>query len=385
MTVTLPVPFLNDSDEQSQFRDSVLRSLARLYDFDTRRGRLAAGDSAAPEVWAEFADLGWLAAPFSEADGGFGGGPRDFAIVMEGIGRALVLEPVLFNVALAGQVLARVGSSEQKALCLIPMTEGRSRLALGHVETQSRHRVTDCATRAEPSGTGWRLNGTKIAVFGAASADWLIVSARVSGGRRDAAGLGLFLLPATAPGVTLTPCTTVDGRGAAQVTLSDALAEPLGDPEGGAETLHWATDYAAVMTCAEAIGAMSAVLEQTLTHLKTREQFGAPLISNQALQFRVVDLWIEICECRALLDDALDLLGHGPSGALSQAVAAAKARSAQAARRVGQEAVQLHGALGTTDDVAASHYLKRLTVLEMSFGNADHHLQRLADALFARN
>jgi len=360
------------SDEQQLLRDSVARFVREQYGFDTRR-RLAKSERGfGAENWKLFAELGWLAVPIAEDDGGFGGGLTELAILFEEFGKGLVLEPYLATVVLGAGLVQELGSLSQRETLLPAIAAGELQLAVAFAEPQSRYSLARIATSAERDGEGWRMNGRKCVVLNAANADVLLVSAR------DASGaIGVFRVPAQSAGLTLHGYRTIDGSHAADIVL-DAVALPadalLGTTAIGLGALERVIDRAALCVCAEAVGAMTALLQKTVAYTKTRKQFGVAIASFQALQHRMAEMFIELEQSRSILTMALMDVEAGEKPA--RAVSAAKARIGRAARRVGQEAVQLHGGIGVTEELDVGHYFKRLTAIETLFGNTDYHLAR---------
>lgn len=389
--MTSPDTAFGLSQEQALLRDSAQRFAEKEYGFDQRKARLTCNPGQ-QDCWPALADFGWLGLPFSEADAGFGGSLADVAILMRQFGRSLFLEPYLANVVLAGGLLARLGTAEQKARWLAPMIEGRVRLAFAFGEPQSRYRLDDCATRAVPAPGGWTLHGRKTVVPGGASADAFIVLARTGGERVARDGLALLIVERASAGLSAAPFRTYDGHETCDLTLDavhanqDAALGPVG---GAHDEVDRIIDCGAAMACAEAVGVLEALFEDTLAYLKERRQFGQPLATNQALQHRLVDMRIQLREAQAMAAEAVDALLAADAAssngvALRQrAVSAAKVHVGQALRLLGQEAVQLHGAIGTTDDVRISHHFKRATFLSMLFGDVDWHRRRFGELLRA--
>ena len=377
-----------ESEELAMLRDSVDRFADGQGGFEAMRRSQRSADGFSAETWTAMAEQGWLAAPFAEEIGGLGLGAPALASIMQGLGRGMFTEPVLSCVALAGRALATGADAAQQERFLAPLIAGEARGTIAYAEPRSRYRPRDCSTRAEKVGDGWRLTGHKSVVLDAPSADFFIVSARISGERRDPDGIGLFVVERGAEGLRVDAYATMDGRRGGDLHLDGvtvgADARIGGDGRGG-EILEDALDYAAVMGCAEAVGAMTAGLAMAIEHLKQREQFGAPLIDNQVLKHRVVENWTAILEARALVDAAARQLDIGGTGAARAAARAAKVCAGRAAQSVGKDCVQLHGAIGTTDEHAVSHYFKRLTALAAMFGGPEVHLERHADALMQTN
>ena len=371
---------LTYSEDQTLLSESIARFVRNDYDFETRR-RIAAGEHGRdPAVWARFAELGWLGIPFSEAEGGLGADPVAVMILMEQFGRGLVVEPYVPSILLGGRLIAAAGSAEQRGRYLGDLIAGRSQLAFAHGEPGGRYALAHVATRAEPGPAGFTLSGRKAVVHNAAAADFLVVSARSGGEPGAAGGISLFVVPRGAVGLGIRSYGTVDGLRAGEVTLdgvevgADAL---LGAPGDAFPVIEAVTDAAIAAVCAEAVGIMDRMREMTLEYLKTRQQFGRPLGSFQALQHRAVDMLIACEEARSLALMATLRLA-GSAAERRRAVSAAKAHVGKAGRKVGQEAVQLHGGMGVTDELALGHYFKRLTMIDTFFGDAAHHLDRFA-------
>jgi len=365
----------NFTSEQLQFADALKRWVARDYSFETRRAIIESASGTSEAAWATLAELGMTALPVPEESGGFNGSAVDMFVVMQELGRGLVVEPY-FATVLGAEFLRLAGG--QGAL-LEQVAGGALTLACALGERQSRHDMFDIATRAAASADGWRIDGEKKVVLHGAQAGMLVVSARSSGDQRGQAGVSLFVLAADTPGITITDYRTLDGQRAADVRFENVLAPRaslLGTEGGGGEILDAALDYGAGLLCAEALGAMEAIFEATLEYLKTRQQFGAPIGKFQALQHRMADMYIHLEQARSMALLAAVRLASGDAAERRRAVSAAKYRINQAARFVGQQAVQLHGGMGVTDELPAAHYFKRLATIELSLGDADHHLAR---------
>lgn len=374
---------LQYTPEQNQLRESVERFVREEYDF-TRRRKLVAGDPGHDEnCWKSYAQFGWLAVPFSEEDGGIGGDATDTGIVMEGVGRGLLLEPYLANVVLAGGMLAALGSAGQKAEWLQPMMAGERKLALAYAEPESRYELTHCATTAQRVGSGWRIDGRKSFVQGGGVADFFVVVVRTSGQPDDALGLTALAVDAKARGLEIRPYATHDGTRAADLVFDGVQvddARRLGEAGAALPALELVVDQAIAAIASEAVGAMSALVDMTLEYLKTRQQFGRPIGTNQALQHRMVDMYIALDEARSMALYGALMLSEADPAVRRRALSATKIEIDRTARRVGQEAVQLHGAMGVTDELAVGHYFKRLSMIGVSFGDASWHLQRHAQA-----
>jgi alkylation response protein AidB-like acyl-CoA dehydrogenase len=363
------------SEEQQQLADSVRKYLAGKYDFEARKANINSANGFNEAAWTTFAEMGLTAIAFSEADGGLGGGAVDLMPSMEAFGEALVVEPMIDHIALAGRLIAKLGTPSQRSQHLPGMIEGRLKLACAYLERGARYDASPKATLAKASGQGWELNGEKVVVFGAQSADTLVVSA-------DAGGASLFLVDRKAPGISLSNYRTVDGQRAADITFikvklgADAL---LGKAGLASEPIDEALDFATALLCADAIGAMKYANDATLEYMKGRKQFGVPIASFQVLQHRLVDMYIVTEQARSLAILAASRVDASASVTeRKRAVSMAKIKIADAARQVSQEAIQLHGGMGMTEEMKVSHTFRRLTMHAQRFGDADHHLERFA-------
>lgn len=353
------------TDEQTQFGDALQRWAARDYDFATRRAIIASPTGVSAAAWATLSELGMTALPVPAEHGGFDGTALDLFVVMRELGRALVVEPYL--VTMMGAECLRLGGTHGALLARV--AAGELTLACAFGEQQSRHDMAAIATTARRDADGYVLDGTKAVVLHGAAAGALLVSAQTADGIR------VFVVPADAPGVTVTGYRTLDGQRAATVHLAgvrvadDALA-------GGWDIVDAVLDYGAALLCAEALGAMEALFAATLDYLKSRKQFGAPIGKFQALQHRMADMAIHLEQAHSMALLAAVTYAGGDTAARRRIVSAAKFRVGEAARFIGQQAVQLHGGMGVTDELPASHYFKRLTMIALTLGDADHHLQR---------
>jgi pimeloyl-CoA dehydrogenase small subunit len=372
------------SEEQRLLKESVERLIADRYEFETRKTYAREPEGWSRAMWAQYAELGLLGLPFAEEHGGFGGGPVETMIVMEAFGRGLVLEPFLATVVLGGGFL-RLGGSEAQRAGLIPrIAEGKLRLAFAHTERQSRYDLAEVATTARRDGGGdggWILDGDKGVVLHGDVADKLIVTARVGGSRRDRDGIGLFLVDATAPGVSRRGYPTQDGLRAAEISFSGVRIGPdaaIGEPGAALPLVERVVDGAIAALCAEAVGAMTAMHEATVDYLKTRTQFGTPIGRFQALQHRAVDMLVALEQARSMAMFATMMADEPDATERRKAIAAAKVQIGRSVRFVGQEAIQLHGGIGMTMEYKVGHYFKRTTMINTMFGDADHHLRELA-------
>jgi pimeloyl-CoA dehydrogenase small subunit len=375
------------NEEQRLLADNVARLMKDRYGFEGRKTFRAAPLGFSEELWRQYAELGLLGVPFAEEDGGFGGGAVETMLIMEAFGRALVLEPYLATVVLAGALIRRGASAEQRAALVPQIAAGDLRLAFAHSERQSGWDLFDVGLSARKDGDGFKLSGEKGLVLHGDSAHKLVVSARSAGGRRERGGLGLFLVDASAPGVARRGYATQDGLRAAEITLSDVRVEAqdvIGDPEGAGPTIERAIDEAIAALCAEAVGAMSEAQEITVDYLKTRKQFGVPIGSFQALQHRAADMVVALEQARSMMMLATMTVADDDAGARAKAISAAKAQIGRSARFVGQQATQLHGGIAMTYEYKLGHLFKRMTMIDMTFGDMDVHLRRLSemDSLF---
>ena len=376
------------SEEQALLKQSVDRLVADHYTFERRKSYAATPDGWSREMWRRYAELGLLGLPFAEAHGGFGGGPVETMIVMEAFGRALALEPYLASVILAGGLLRLGGSAAQQAAAVPKLAAGEVVLAFAHAERQARYDLADVATRARRDGAGWVLEGEKSLVLNGDSADRLIVSARVAGERDERRGLALFLVDARANGVSRRPYPTQDGMRAAEISLASAAVgaeDVLGEPGAALPLIERVVDQAIAALASEAVGAMTALTDMTVEYLKTRRQFGVPIGSFQALQHRAADMLIALEQARSMMLYATMMADATDAAERSRAISASKVQICRSARFVGQQATQLHGGIAMTREYQAGHYMKRLAMIELMFGDADHHLRALgrAGSLFA--
>jgi pimeloyl-CoA dehydrogenase small subunit len=366
------------TDEQRLLKDSVDRLVTDQYQFEQRKKYVAEPNGWSAGVWQQYAELGLLGLPFAEAHGGFGGGPVETMIVMEAFGRGLVLEPYFATVILGGGLIRRGASTAQQQALLPQVTQGKLKLAFAHVERQSRYDLADVSTKAVQNGGAWLLDGAKSVVLHGDCADRLLVTARVSGGRRDRAGVGLFLVDANGSGVSRRGYPTQDGLRAAEVTLSGARGEPLGDVGNALPVVEHVVDEAIAALCAEAVGTMQAMHETTLEYLKTRQQFGRPIGQFQVLQHRSVDMLVALEQARSMAMFAAVMAAEDDATERRRAIAATKVQIGRSGRHVGQEAIQLHGGIGMTMEYKVGHYFKRMTMIDKMFGDADTHLAALA-------
>jgi pimeloyl-CoA dehydrogenase small subunit len=370
------------SDEQRLLKESVERLLGDRYDFETRRKFAQEPDGFSRKLWSQYAELGLLALPFEEKHGGIGGGPVETMIVMEAFGRALVLEPYLATVVLAGSLL-RLGGSEAQREELIPkIAAGELLMSFAHAERQSRYDLADVATSARKDGNQYVLDGAKTLVPHGDSAEKLIVSARVSGKRQDKEGIGLFLVDASAKGVSRRGYATNDSQRAAEVTLAGVRvsADAAIGPAGALPLIERVADLAIAAQCAEAVGAMAEMQTTTVDYLKTRKQFGVPIGNFQVLQHRAAEMLIALEQARSMAMLAAMTADDENAAERRKAISAAKVQLCNSIRTVGQQSIQLHGGIGMTMEYKVGHYFKRITAIQATFGDAAHHLNLLARA-----
>ena len=371
------------TDEQRLLKDSVDRLMADRYDFDARKRYRKNTEGWSPELWSQYAELGLLGLPFGDEHGGFGGGPVETMIVMEAFGRALALEPYLATVVLGGGFVRLGGSDAQRDALLPKVTDGSLRLAFAHTERQSRYDLADVATTAKRDGDAWILNGEKGVVLHGDTADKLVVTARTAGERRDRADIGLFLVDAKAPGVSRRGYATQDGQRAAEISLANVrvgAGDAIGEPGNALPLIERVVDQATAALCAEAVGAMAEMHAITVDYLKVRKQFGVPIGNFQVLQHRAADMFVALEQARSMAMFAAMMGEDENAEERRKAVAAAKVQIGRSGRFIGQQAVQLHGGVGMTMELKVGHYFKRVTMIDVMFGDADYHLARLAEA-----
>jgi pimeloyl-CoA dehydrogenase small subunit len=370
------------TEEQRLLRDSVDRLLADHYSFEKRKAHLAEPEGWSRDLWAQYAELGLLGLPFAEEHGGFGGGGIETMLVMQAFGRVLALEPYLATVVLAGTALRLAANAAQQSALLPQIAEGKLSLAFAHGERQARYDLSDVLTTAKPKGSGWIIDGAKSVITHGDSADKLIVSARTRGERNDPNGISLFIVDADANGVARRAYRMRDGMGAAEIALSgvevgsDAV---LGEIGMAFPVIERVVEAGIAATAAEAVGAMETMQAMTLEYLKTRQQFGRPIGDNQALQHRATEMFVALEQGRSLAMLAAMMVDEPDPAERARNIAMVKAGVGQAARFVSQNAVQLHGGIGMTEEYAVGHYFRRCMVIEHSFGDTAHHLSRLAD------
>lgn len=357
----------NFSGEQEQFRDALRRYLEREYAFDARQKIVSSEEGIDDKHWAAFTELGLTMLPAPEAQGGFDGNPVDMLVVMQELGRALVAEP--YWATAVGMEALRLGGGERAHALLARAALGEIKLSVAFHEPHSRYDLFSVATKAVQQGDGFALSGVKSLVQHGAQSDVWIVPARLDG------EIALFTVERAAANVAITDYRTIDGQRAATLTFTGSPAERL---SGDATTLERIADYATFLLCAEAVGALDALNHATVEYTKERKQFGTPIARFQALQHKMVEMLIHAEQARSITYLAAANATSDNADQRRRAVSAAKARVGQAAKFVGQNAIQLHGGMGVTNEVAAAHWFKRLTIIENTLGDTDHHLTRFA-------
>ena len=369
------------NEEQRLLKDSAERFVRETCPLDRRRALVSGDPGYSEESWRRMAELGWLGVTVPEACGGIGGGPVETMVLMEAFGAGLVVEPFFPSVVLGGSLVAMAGSEAQQQAVLPALVAGELKLAFAWVEAQSGYDLFDVETRAERRDGGYVLNGAKGVVLGAPTAGRLIVSARTAGASRDRDGIGLFLVDRGARGVKLRGYRTVDGLRAAEVAFENVAVgggAVLGDPQGALPVIEAVADRAVAALCAEAVGVMDAVVRDTTEYLKTRKQFGRPIGAFQVLQHQLADMLMASEEARSMTYVATLRLDERDPGLRAKAVSGAKYLVGRHGRMIGQRAIQLHGGMGMTEEMRVGHYFKRLTMIDVMFGDDACHLKRYA-------
>ncbi|MEX1032985.1 MAG: acyl-CoA dehydrogenase [Cellvibrionaceae bacterium] len=368
------------SEEQQMLRDSVAKFIKQDYDFDTRSKILKSETGFSKENWKLFAELGWLMVPFKEEDGGLGGTAVDIVGLMEELGKGMVVEPFLPTVVLGGGLIAEAGSAEQKEVLLTSLMEGNLQLAFAFSEPQSRYNLADITTKAEKKSDNYTVSGHKAVVLNGNGADKIIVAVRTSGDQSDRDGISLLIVDGGSKGIKKQAFETVDGQQAAELTFNDVTVPAtnlLGEEGKALPAIEKVIDQAALAVCAEAVGAMEVTYKKTVEYTKTRKQFGVPISKFQALQHRMAEMFMEHEQAKSIMLMAA-MKCDSAGGVDPKSVSAAKSRIGKAARLVGQEAIQLHGGIGVTDELDVGHFFKRLTTIQFVFGSTDWHTQRFA-------
>jgi pimeloyl-CoA dehydrogenase small subunit len=370
------------SEEQQLLKDSIEGLLGDKYGFEQRKKILESKDGWSREIWKQYAELGILGLPFSEEHGGIDGGPVETMIVMETMGKALALEPYLPTVVLAGGFIRRFGTDAQKNKYLLQIAEGKITGAFAHTERQSRYDLFDVKTTAKASGNGFTLDGQKSVVLNGDQADFIIVTARVSGNQRDKDGLGLFIVDAKANGVSRRGYRTVDGLTAAEIQLSGVKVDAdavIGKPGAAYPLIERVVDDGIAALCGEAVGVFSSLTEATTDYLRTRKQFGINIGSFQVLQHRNVEMLIAAEQAKSMTFLATMMVNEKDAAQRRKTMSAAKTQIGRSAQFVGEQAIQLHGGIGMTMELKVGHWFKRATAIDIQFGDADYHLEQFGN------
>jgi len=368
------------NEEQQLIQDSIQRFVQDNYDLEQRQAVVASADDFNRTHWATMAELGWLGLTIAEGDGGFGGNQVDTMVIMEQFGKGLVLEPYLASIVLGAKAIA-LGADEALRNQILPgVMDGSRQLAFAYAELQARFDLHDVVTRAQADGEDFILNGHKSMVQHGGTADYIVVSARTSGGQTDTNGISMFVVDAAADGVEITSFPTVDGLAAAEIKFKDVripASRLLGKQDAGYEILLEVAIDGILAVSAEAVGAMEMLYKDTVAYTQEREQFDHPLSDFQVLQHRMVDMFMEYEQAKSLLYRAtLEVVQNGT--AALRTVHALKHFIGKTGIMIGENAVQLHGGMGVTEELRIGHYFKRLLVIDAQFGNSDYHLQQFA-------
>ena len=366
------------NEEQSLIQDQVDQFVQKEYDWETRQSLSNSDLGFGNDNWQKFAELGWLGISVSENSGGFGGSAIESMLIMEAFGKGLVVEPFLETVIMSAGLIDDHGSEAQKSSILEPAIAGEMHLALAYAEPQSRFNLSDVVTDAKADGDNFILNGYKSVVMNGPSANKIIVSARTSGSQLDQNGITLFVVDTDREGIEKTNYKTVDGRRASDIGIENVVVSKediVGEVDGGFQLLDSAIDKAILAISAEAVGAMEVLYKTTVEYTKTREQFGTAIGKFQVLQHRMVDMFMEYEQCKSLLYMATMKHEEGAPDA-KKAISGLKYQVGKAGKFIGQQAVQLHGGMGVTDELNVGHYFKRLTTVGTIFGNTDYHLKK---------
>ncbi len=371
------------NEEQKLISESVNKYIVENYLFDKRAKILDGQDSYSKKIWQDFCQLGWLGLPFSDTYGGLGGGAIEIVVLMEAFGRGLVLEPYISSILLGGKSIDIFGNEEQKKKYLRPLINGKLMLALAFSEPNARYNLNYINTKAAKTKDGWKLSGEKNLVLGANVADFIVIPARTSGNITDKSGINFFVLHKDTKGLSLRNYKTVDGFSASNISLNDI--EVSNDCLLGKEIdtdfykkYEKMIDFATLAMCGEALGIIDVMYSKTLEYIKTREQFGKPIGSFQVIQHRAVEMFMKTEEMRSITYMSGLHYKH-ETNVRKKNISAAKIFIGTSGINLGQEAIQLHGGMGVADEMQISHFFKRLTILEIMFGNADYHLSRYAE------
>ena len=374
----------NYTDEQLALQDTLKRFISKEYSFEKRTQLSKSDDGFSGEAWQTYAELGILALPFPEDYDGLGGTAIDTMLVMDVLGKGLILEPYISSIVISGGAIKDFGNGSQKSDLLPKLASGEIKISLAHYEPQSRYSLSNLRTTAKKSTDGWKINGNKSVVLNANSADFFLVSARTNGSDLEESGISIFLIKRNQPGLTIRSYETQDGNRAADLVFKDVdvtTSDLIGQESNGILVLTRAIELGNAALCAEAVGIMSAVNEITLEYLKTRKQFGVPIGKFQALQHRMADMILSTEQSRSMAILAAAAQSSTDLEKRAKDTASAKAYICKAARHIGQESVQLHGGMGVTEELNIGHYFKRLTVIGLTYGDFDYHIAKVSDAL----
>lgn len=370
----------NISEEQAMIKDSVARFVTDDYSFDKRKKNVAMEAGFNPANWQTFAELGWLSIPFPEALGGFGGSVVDTMVIMEEFGKGLVAEPYVATVLLFGGLLAHSGEGELQQQLIAKIIDGSLQGSFAYLERQSRFELSDVKSSAVPKGENYVLNGEKTVVFNGSAAEKIIISARTSGGQYDENGISLFIVDADTDGLSRTDYRLMDGQRVANITLNNVAvskSQLIGELHQGFSLIQSVVAETTRAICAEAVGIMQKLTETTVEYSKTREQFGTAIGKFQALQHRMVDMFIAGEQTRSLLYRAV-CSANANSDDSEKDLLALKVMVGRAGTLIGGEAIQLHGGMGMTDELDVGHYVKRLMMINTTFGDADYNQARFS-------
>lgn len=374
----------NYTEEQLALQDTLQRFIARDYDFDKRRAFAASSLGYSSEAWSQYAELGLLSLPFPEELGGLGGNGVDIMLVMEQFGQGLLLEPYLSTVVMCGGLIRDAATDSMQQKLLPDVAAGRLKISLAAYEAAGRYDLSYVGCTARQVGASWHLSGRKTVVLDGGSADYFLVSARSKGNLSDCDGVSLFLVARDAPGLTVSAYPTQSGARAADLLLENVSVGAdvlIGAAFHALPFIERAVDRGIAALCAEAVGIINALNETTLNYLKTRKQFGVAIGTFQALKHKMADMLIAAEQSRSMAIIAAVHADSQDESERHRAVSAAKAYIGQAGRFVGQNAVQMHGGMGVVDEHIVSHYFKRLTMIDLSFGDADYHLAKFSETL----
>jgi len=371
------------TEEQTLLQDSISKFVQENYDLPTRTKAIKSKTGYSEDHWKQFAELGWLALPFSEEDGGLDGNYVDTLVVSEALGKGLIVEPYFATVILAGTALRVAGNAEQKQKLIGGIIDGTVKATVAYAELQARYELDDVATTATKEGDSFIINGEKSVVINAETADYIIVSARTSGERASSKGISLFIVDAKAEGISRIDYPTIDGGRGSEVTLSNvkvAASDLLGELDEGLAILEEIRDQAILALCAEAVGQMELMYKDTVEYCSQREQFGHPLSDFQVLKHRFADMFVETEQCTSLLYRAtLEKQIGAPTA--RRTIHALKYKVGKEGNLLARQAVQSHGGMGVTEELRLGHYFMRLAVIDTIFGNYDYHMDKYCEQM----